>query len=315
MNRLLGVWYALLRNFHNQKRAADDTDQGTRETEYDDRQSMLPFVKENQRLESFVHQGKPEKHEDDATHQRKLVDWTRRLAYTTGALAIATFIVACFSGWQAREMHSGADQQHRDTLAALGKTDATIVAMESQAAIMQGQLNEMEIARRPWVTADIFITGEITLQEGSVTIPTLIALRNTGQTPATQTDITGEVFATFQPDMVAENKRICKSITGSFLHNITLAPSVFPGDKLQPLSYIFNLSKERIEEFRAHNPTMRGAIHPILLICIAYKEYGRPEIHHTSFGFRFMGFSIADLPMPATNVLKFNFPTVTIPPD
>ena len=39
-------------------------------------------------------------------HQRDLVKWTRNLAYTTGELAVATVLVACFAGWQAWETRS-----------------------------------------------------------------------------------------------------------------------------------------------------------------------------------------------------------------
>ena len=166
MNLLLGAWYALQQNFHNQKRAVGDTDQRGEETEYDDRQSMLPFVKVEQRLESFP-QGKTDEQEDDTAPQRKLVDWTRRLAYTTGALAIATFIVACFSGWQAWEMRQGSADTARLALAARDQAD---VSKDTE----ERQLRAYVIAEFP-NSLDNFVAGK----KAESKVPA----QNVGQTP------------------------------------------------------------------------------------------------------------------------------------
>jgi hypothetical protein len=119
-----------LRHFHDQEAAEGAADQGTQDIEYDDRQSLLPFINEEQDLERSSHQRKPEKHQDNAGHQHNLVKWTRRLAYTTGALAFATFGVALFAGWQAWEMRQGSIDTGRLATAAQQQADTAATALE-----------------------------------------------------------------------------------------------------------------------------------------------------------------------------------------
>jgi hypothetical protein len=289
MNRLLGAWYTLLRNFDNQKGTADYTDLGTQETEYDDRQSMLPFVKEKQCFESFAHQGKIDKHEDDSTHQRKLVDWTRRLAYTTGALAIATFIVACFSGWQAWEMRSGADQQHRDTLAALAKTDATIAAMQGQAEIMRGQLRVMEIDKRPWVAIDAAIPDTFRAihaddQNAAMSLTVDFILSNTGEAPAVYVRTWPTLVITGPPgDPLHYSKLLCDQLRTQPITENTATYTIFPGKILPPLRNSFQTSRRSVEATRnAANGEILGLV---VAGCVDYGFVGRPEHHQTGFAF------------------------------
>jgi hypothetical protein len=99
-----------------------------------------------------------------ASHEegKRKRDW-----FTFGALigaataAVLTLIVThCDTRDLISETHSAADQQHRDTVSALGKTDATIAALQEQTAIMRGQLDEMQIdasIRRAELTANMEI--------------------------------------------------------------------------------------------------------------------------------------------------------------
>jgi hypothetical protein len=144
MKSLRGIAWPL-GHFHNKKAAQDTADKGDDDQEYDDRQSIFPFTKEERDLECLRDQRKSQEDNDDTTQKRDLVVWTRRLAYTTGALAFATVVVASFAGWQAWETRSGANQQHRDSLAALGRTDAQIATMQTQAEIMRGQLQVLQV--------------------------------------------------------------------------------------------------------------------------------------------------------------------------
>jgi hypothetical protein len=79
----------------------------------------------------------------------------------TATAAILTLIVThCDTRDLISETQSAADQQHRDTVSALGKTDATIAAVQEQTAIMRGQLDEMQIdasIRRAELSATIKI--------------------------------------------------------------------------------------------------------------------------------------------------------------
>jgi hypothetical protein len=94
---------AFLRHLHDRERPQGSAADGGDEAEYDDRQSMPPFVQEAQCLKRLPHQRPSQDNNGDTPHQRDLVKWTRNLAYTTGGLSIATVLVACFAGWQAWE--------------------------------------------------------------------------------------------------------------------------------------------------------------------------------------------------------------------
>jgi hypothetical protein len=215
------------------------------------------------------------------------------------------------------EARTTATQQHNDTLAALAKTDSTIAALNAQANVMRGQLNEMDIARRPWVTANIAPTDQITTQDGSISISTLITLRNTGQTPAIRTNIHGEGFPimTMITNHWTESERVCETADKGVKMNMTTSPTVFPGEIKLPLKYTFQVPKDKIDDYNKHFAGMNGMIHLALLICLSYTEYGNAPIHHTSFAFRFLGIRITDLPIPSNKFIPVDAPFLTLPPD
>lgn len=83
-------------------------------------------------------------------------------------------------------------------------------AMTTQQGIMGGQLAEMEIARRPWVTADFSIVSPILFNNGSVTMTFKAIARNIGQTPATQIAMSIEGFPIIPgPNVQAKTLHSC----------------------------------------------------------------------------------------------------------
>jgi hypothetical protein len=116
---------------HEQEAAQGAADQRPKESEYDDRQSVFPFVEEKQRLETLTHHGAAKNKGNDTNSQRELVKWTKILACVTGALAFATFIVAFVSGLGARDTarlaeaaimqtNTAIDTEHRQLRAYVG---------------------------------------------------------------------------------------------------------------------------------------------------------------------------------------------------
>jgi hypothetical protein len=85
------------------------------------------------------------------------------LVLALGTVALAVFTLAALLVTHADnkaiidEAITTATQQHNDTLGALTKTDSTIAALKLQADVMRGQLNEMLISRRAWVSADFAV--------------------------------------------------------------------------------------------------------------------------------------------------------------
>jgi hypothetical protein len=93
---------------HNQEAAHGSTNQSSKEAEYDERQSMFPFTKEEHRLDTLAHYGAT-KNESENAERGKIIKWTMILAFVTGALAFATFLVAFEGAWSARDTTRLAD--------------------------------------------------------------------------------------------------------------------------------------------------------------------------------------------------------------
>jgi hypothetical protein len=67
-----------------------------------------------------------------------------RTANATAVLALVTVSLVLVNLLMLVEMRRSGDQQHKDTVSALSKTDTTIAALEAQAEIMRGQLDIMK---------------------------------------------------------------------------------------------------------------------------------------------------------------------------
>jgi hypothetical protein len=66
------------------------------------------------------------------------------LVVAAGAAILTLIVSHCDNRAIMWEAQRASGQQHADTLAALGKTETTITAMQTQASIMRGQLEEMK---------------------------------------------------------------------------------------------------------------------------------------------------------------------------
>jgi hypothetical protein len=132
---------------------------------------------------------------DEQTPQKKSDRRWERFGFLglwfAGFVGIAAILVGTHDSSEQRGVMQG---QLNTMQSAVGQSGETIGTMKAQADIMRGQLNEMEIARRPWITADFGIAGPLEMKDGALTTTLGIILRNTGQTPAVRTDIAIDLF-------------------------------------------------------------------------------------------------------------------------
>src|SRR6516162_566030 len=99
--------------------------------------------------EQQAHRGEQSRRDD----ARRLREWLTIVAL------IVTFAVAGYGIWRTHqdtlvaieETRHGSEQQRQDTLTALSKTDVTIAALQEQAKVMRGQLDELRVEQRPWL--------------------------------------------------------------------------------------------------------------------------------------------------------------------
>lgn len=134
-------------------------------------------------------------------------DHNRRTANATVLLALGTLALAAVNLGMLVEMRRGGGQQHADTLAALGKTDDTILAIKTQGGLMREQLEQMRIAAavtkddsRAIVVDSITIDGPIEQKGTEIIFGLGCKFKNVGKTTALNVMMLGEIFTLDAPD-------------------------------------------------------------------------------------------------------------------
>jgi hypothetical protein len=225
---------------------------------------------------------------DDTTHQRKLVTWTKWLA-------IATFVVALCSAGLGYEAKRGADQQHSDTRDALRKTDATIAALESQAGVMRGQLDEMRADQRPWVSAKISFASPLVYDTKGLSSSFSFDLRNTGKQPAFHVFAQAMILdlkllnAEMKP-FDADTKRLCNEArrVGRWMNGRMIFDyMIVSNDSVTGTDYPI-MNRDVVEQYR--NNEGKLILTHYVIGCIFYQTL-RGENHHTVYLFLMTGMS------------------------
>jgi hypothetical protein len=196
-----------------------------------------------------------------------------------------------------------------------------IRAMNGQLTVMSGQLNEMEITRRPWITADFRIAGPLEMKDGALTAMLGIVLRNTGQTPAIRTDIAIDAFPIQAFDIANSIRSVCAREYTTLGYNISIGPSVFPGETKPTSIYNFSIPKDKVAGYRK-TIYETVAIMPIVALCVGYTEFGSDSIHHTSVILRYRTIDDltretkwTELPIKTSDMVIQIVPVGNLPPD
>jgi hypothetical protein len=261
VNALSRFFSVFRRHFHGQE-ATDNTasrvDDGS---DYDDRQSVFPFVKEEPGLESPTHEREAQQHEADTAYQRELVSWTRRLAYTTGALALATFIVACFSGWQGSEMRQGS----ADTARLANSAEGLLVATQ-----------------RPWIAFEALITEPLKYNVNGANIGMTFVMENVGHTPAVHVWPSYMAFTqSLMRNAMSEQRRLCAQARDQPFADEEPGFVIFPGRTISG-SFSTNISSDEINE--ANSITHDDMMSPMIVGCVSYQfSFGEKKRHQTGF--------------------------------
>lgn len=170
---------------HKQETPNGGANQGSEEADYDDRQSMFPFVEKEQSSERLPRQYTTKSDNEETNSQRGLTKWTAILAGTTGALAVATFVVAFFSWWGSIDTRRLAD-------AARDQADTAMDTESQQLRAYVGPIfNSFKFTHRPPECESSVPAG------GEIEQHTLFCYRfkNYGTTPARRARACGDIFA------------------------------------------------------------------------------------------------------------------------
>jgi hypothetical protein len=94
-------------------------------------------------------------------------------ANATAVLAVVTLSLVLVNVGMLFEMRRSGDQQHKDTISALAKTDTTIAALEAQAEVLRGQLDVMKtdsVIKKNDLAAKMTMVIERNITAGEFTI-------------------------------------------------------------------------------------------------------------------------------------------------
>jgi hypothetical protein len=178
----------LLGHFRDQEGTHSDTDQGPQDVQYDDRQSMSPFIHCEQYTGGPAHHDPGEKKDGESRDQRGLIKWTKVLDVVTGLLALATFVVAGFSGWQVYEMRNSA-QDFRKSIAETHRIAEAahdqVIQAEKLANAARDQANIADDTEKRQLRAYISVEGAAIAKFGdTINKPEAhVILKNSGRTP------------------------------------------------------------------------------------------------------------------------------------
>jgi len=141
-------------------------------------------------------------HQEDAENSKRNYCLTVISTIVLGIYTAVTIGLFAFTVFQWGSIHRFNKRQLRmmnEQLAEMRgssrQTDQTISVLRDQASAMKVQLDEMRATRRPWLTADIGLSQQISLTEqGNIIIQMDMIVRNTGQGAAIQVLVNPEGF-------------------------------------------------------------------------------------------------------------------------
>lgn len=151
--------------------------------------------------------------------------------------------------------------------------------------VSEGQLAEAKIEQRPWVYADLALTGKITRDaDGHLRAVALYEIHNTGHLPAMNVR-SHETVVSF--DMTAHwdvarrgQKIVCEPRGNTYTTDGLVGVTVFPGQVVRlPVNIVFPVSQEADSD--------KGVVDlfPNLVGCLEYQFPNSSDFHQTGFGF------------------------------
>jgi hypothetical protein len=134
-------------------------------------------------------------------------------------------------------------------------------------------------SNRPWMTAEIQITGPLTFGKGQANLPLMYTLKNIGHSPALDVWSDEELYLPInaQRDTETERARLCGETEK---RSLTMGQAVFPGADSKG-QIVTSVSDIAVQKNIADNK-LGGFITPAIVVCIAYRSTIEKDTwHHT----------------------------------
>jgi hypothetical protein len=180
---------------------------------------------------------------------RRISFWT---AIGVGTYTVFTAVIVTFNVIQYGETHR------------FNKKQAGFFG--DQIGVMRGQLDEMKIDTRAWVSADFEIPSGFIFDPINPAIELTFHYKNTGKSPAMGVNGLFDAIPIFDGTdaAVSKLKAVCNNVSSS-----VLGFPLFPGDQVQG---------NQLAAVLAH-PALHSILNPIVLTCIGYRPVGDEEPH------------------------------------
>jgi hypothetical protein len=151
-----------------------------------------------------------------------------------------------------------------------------------QLNVMQGQLQEMKVDQRPWVSASqIALVGSLVHDDSGEQMTMRFSLKNTGHSPARR------VFPSFLPSFSGwgpqATRKLCAEAEKSFS-----ALAIFPGDTVVQATGAKIPEREFLnfrEDLKNGKVDDVNGVLPSIGACIAYQDMDTEKFHHTPYSF------------------------------
>jgi hypothetical protein len=211
-------------------------------------------------------------------------DFHKLTAYATLLLALGTAALAIFSlvtllvthadtRRLIKEARIASNQQHTDTLTALGKTDATIAAMKESNRINR---ESYTYSQRAWVSCNVVMADDLIFDVNGASVTLGCVFNNTGHSPALKALFQARVIVDVRWDPQAEQNHVCADA------ETRIGADVFPGEPVANVR-MAHIGDDKLKELRKVGETLyyTAAILPSVVTCIGYRIIGDEKYHHT----------------------------------
>jgi hypothetical protein len=156
-------------------------------------------------------------------------------------------------------------------------------SLRGQQAVMQGQLAEMQVEQRSWVSLQgAAVSGPISLDQNGARIPLQFIVKNTGKNPATYADVVTDAKTTV-PINAAWEQKICSAPT-----EVMTGVTLLSGDS-QTLSKMVYVPRSDLDAWLRFLPPGMKIINPAIVACVQYRDVVTGAWHHTPYAFEIDG--------------------------
>jgi hypothetical protein len=160
---------------------------------------------------------------------------------------------------------------------------------KGQLGVMRGQLDEMQAARRPWLTIDAAITGDLTLSPAP-TVPMDFTVTNIGQSPALESWVNPIMFPLdTNADATKEMRNRCHAAGKAAIAAQARNPkppgyTLFPTHNFKTKGLLPGIAQKQWDSWLFTNGRY-GFVTLYIAVCGSYRFTFAPEPHSTEMLF------------------------------